>query len=1118
MTAVHDAAGIDARIGALSPTRRALLERILAERAVAVPRPGIGRRPPGAESLPLSYEQERLWFMDQLVPTREVFHVPVVLRLHGPLDHDALRTALHGLVRRHEVLRTVFDERDGRPVQVVRDDLPPAVEIVDVRAEADPGTRSEELATASVVAPFDLGTGPLLRAGVYRVADEEHLFVLTQHHIASDQWSLGVLLADLGALYAHARGEGPDLDPPALHYGDFACWQRSTLVRERLDGELEFWRDALDGSPERLELPTDRRRRALRTTRGRFRPVRFEPELVAGVRALARAEGATLHQTFLAAYAATLARHAGQDDIVVGVPLAGRSRSELQDVVGYFLNWLPVRIRLDGRPSFRDLLRRVRDGFGAAFAHQDLPFEMLVKELAPPRALGSTPIFQTSFSLRDGNAEPPRFPGVRVETAQLDGGATHYDLMAELWGEPDGSVVGYLPYNDELFDDATVGRIADRMAVLLAGAVAAPDVPVPALPLLTAADAAAAVVDLPAGTDPVGAALHDRFRAQAASRPDAVAVTCDGAALTYGELDERSDRLAAALAPRGAGPGSMVGICLERSTTLVVAVLGVLKSGAAYVPLDPDDAASRMAHQLAATGCVALVTTPDLHGSLPPGTPPTLDPDDLEPGCGPVPAPGTLSAEPAYVIHTSGSTGTPKGVVVTHENVLRLFRATGQVFETGADDVWTMFHSAAFDFSVWELWGALLHGGRLVVVPRWVVRAPDAFARLVIDEKVTVLSQTPSAFAQLSRLLPADDHVLRYVVFGGEALDPATLRPWFDAQTDRTVLVNMYGITETTVHVTHRTVARADADADVSPIGQALDDLGVYLLDAEQRPVPVGVVGELYVGGAGVARGYVGDPATTAARMVPDPFAGPPGARMYRSGDLARRLASGELVYCGRNDGQVKIRGHRVEIGEVQTALGRLPGVADAVVAVRDDGTGTRLVGYVVAADAAPPSVRAMRRGMLEAVPEWMVPSVFVAIDAVPLTRNGKIDRRALPDPRAGAAGPETPYVAPAEGTEQALAEIWAGLLGVPRVGADDDFFDRGGHSLLVVQLTSRIRDRLDREIAMAELFQHATLRGMAEALDRTVPPAGPAAPQDVVDALSEAEIDAMLAVLGEDG
>ncbi|WP_051861035.1 non-ribosomal peptide synthetase [Streptomyces griseus] len=1132
--ALHLDDDVARRLAALDPRRRDLALRMLAgERAEEPPQErGIGPRPTGDGGLALSYEQERLWFMDRLVPFREVFHVPTALRLRGPLDPEALRRALQHTVRRHQSLRTVFTETPQGPVQTVLDRVEVPLVVEDLRDLPDARREAERRASDAVLEPFDLEHGPLLRVRLHRTAEEEWLLLIVQHHIVSDYWSLGILLGEIGALYAAELGGAPAPAAPDLHYPDFAHWQRETLTGENLRRELDFWKDALADAPEVLELPLDRPRTAERRTRGRFHPVRFAPALTRSMRDLAGAEGATLHQAFLAAYFAALSRHVRQDDIVVGVPVAGRSRPELQSMIGYFLNWLPIRVQFGDRPSFRELLRRVTHASNEAFAHQDLPFEMLVQALNTRRSPGSTPVFQTSFSLRDAPPVPPAIPGTEVEYADLGGGATHYDMMAELWVE-DGTVTGYLPYNDELFDDSTLGSFFDRMHRLLEDAVRRPDTPVADLDLLGAGERArllGAPAAPPAGT---GTTLHERFTATAARHADRTAVTFEDERQDYATLERRSNRFAHALRALGAGPGRNVGVHLDRCADLPAVLLGVLKTGAAYVPVDADNPPERTAVQFTDASCAAVVTTADLAARYPDPAPPVLLLDDA-PGEDPlaafpdtpVPDSGVDSGAPAYIIYTSGSTGVPKGVVVSHANALRLFTSAEEHFDFGPDDVWTMFHSHAFDFSVWELWGALLHGGRLVVVPHWVTRAADEFAGLLAEEGVTVLNQTPSSFAQVSRIVleRKPELALRYVVFGGEALEPTSLADWFAARGDDAPrLVNMYGITETTVHVTHRRITAADATATDSVIGDPLRDLALYVLDEDLHPVPPGVPGELFVGGAGVALGYLGRPDLTADRMLPDPFTAEPGARMYRSGDLARRLPGGELCYLGRADGQVKIRGHRIELGEIRAALLALPGVVDAVVVTQADATGSRrLVAYVVPAEGAGTTGRELRRALGRGLPEWMVPTVYETLDAIPLTRNGKLDRRALPDPGAGPDARARVHVPPETDTEKALAEIWQELLRLPQVGLDDDFFHIGGHSLMVVQLVSRIRERLGREVPIAGLFQHPGLREMATEIDTGTDSreagAGMAADSETALAgMSEAEIDAMLAALGDE-
>ncbi|MFD7657526.1 amino acid adenylation domain-containing protein, partial [Actinosynnema sp. NPDC059797] len=1113
---------LDSRLADLTPAQRALLERLLAGSGVDL---GIRRRPTGVE-IPVSHEQERLYFMSQLVSHPEIFHVPTALRLRGDLDVEALGRAVARLVERHEALRTVFRDEGAGPHQVVLDRLDVPLRVEDCTGTADPRAEARRRASASVLEPFDLARGPLLRCRLYRTATDEHLFAFTEHHIVSDHWSLDIVLSDLGALYGEELGAGPGPRPLDLHYPDFSYWQRNAVDQEVLRRQLAHWRERLAGLPDELDLPTDRPRPAVRGSRGRFHPIEFEADLVAPLRELARSESTTLLGAFLAAYTGFLSRLV-REDIVVGVPVAGRHRPETQRMVGYFLNWLPIRVDVADRPSLRELVRRTGAALADAMANQDLQFDVLVQELQPVRRPGVTPVFQTSLSLRDGAPRPPYLPGVDVDFAELDGSATHFDLMVELWQEGD-RVLGFLPYDEELFDEPTVAAFARWLKRVVAAGAAAPDRPVADLPVFDEDEQVrlhGAAVARAAEAARAHSTLHARFAAVAAERPDAPAVADDRTRLTYAQLDRRSDRVAHVLLARGVRPGDVVGLVPERTADLVAAVLGVLKCGAAYLPVDPDGPPERAAAQFADCAVATVLTSPRYADRLPEGGP---APAVLRWDAGEfADAPDTPVAvevpagSPAYVIHTSGSTGAPKGVLVSHANVLRLFESCLRRFDLGPDDTWTLFHSSAFDFSVWELWGALLHGGRLVVVPRRTTRAPDAFADLLAAEGVTVLSQTPSAFAQLARQLVARRPPglrLRYVVFGGEALDHSALAGWFDAFGDeRPRLVNMYGITETTVHVTYREVTRHDVGRAGSLIGVPLDDLSVYLLDDDLRPVPVGVPGELFVGGAGVALGYQADPALTARRMLPDPWSPVPGRRMYRSGDVAVLRRDGELAYLGRRDEQHKIRGHRVELGEVRAALDRLPGVAQAAVVVVEDRVGAAtLVGYVVPAPGGSPDGARVREELRRSLPDWMVPSSVEVVGELPLTRNGKLDRTALAARRDGAHRPSGPP--PRGSAAVALSGIWSDLLGVTGIGAEDHFFELGGHSLMVVQLVSRVHAAFGVELPMVLLFERPRLQAMADAIEELAT-AGAADPAPVVAAVElpdDAPIDAVRADVAE--
>ncbi|MFD7168125.1 non-ribosomal peptide synthetase family protein [Streptomyces violascens] len=1122
-TVAPDLAALRSRLAELSPDKRRLVERLLARQGTDL---GITRRADSAAEAPCSFEQERLWFMYELLTRREIFHVPVALRLGGELDPEALERALQQLAQRHEALRTVFQQHDGRPYQVVRQKMKIPLERIDCRALADPVTAARQQASALVTEDFDLSEGPLVRCTLYRTGEHEHLLALVQHHIVSDNWSLGILLDDLGKLYARELGAPVELAPLDVHYPDFAEWQRATVDGATMRRTLDHWREQLAGAPDTLDLPTDRPRPAIRGSQGQFHHIRFDADLVAGLRKLARQHNTTLLGAFLAGYIALLSRLVSSESLVVGVPVAGRPRAEMQQMIGYFLNWLPIHVQVGDRPDLHTLIRRTGAALTEAMTHQNVPFDMLVRELQPSRRPGETPIFQTSFSLRDGSPTPPSMPGMEISFADLDGGATHYDLMAELWCEGD-EVVGYLPYDDELLDAKTVARWAGWLEALLRAGLAAPDVPVADLEILGPGEQTvipAQGLTRAEGAIPSEGTLHGVFAAQAALRPHALAVSDERERLTYAELSARADRIAAALQARGEGPGSIVGLVLERTVDLPAAVLGVLRTGAAYLPVEPENPADRTAGQFAECRVRTVLATPATASSsalsATDGAPHVVVLDWQDPAWS-HDAPGPTAVDvppeaPAYVIYTSGSTGRPKGVLVAHRNVLRLLAACDEHLRLGPDDVWTLFHSYAFDFSVWEIWGSLLHGGHLVVVPQWATRAPDVFAELVQDERVTVLSQTPSAFGQVSETLlkHSGRSALRYVVFGGEALNHTALRPWMSAHGDRQPeLINMYGITETTVHVTVRPVREKDLAEQASLIGAPLHDLSLYLLDESLHPVGTGVPGEIFVGGAGVGMGYVANPGLTAERMLPDPFAGRSGARMYRSGDLAVRRDDGELVYLGRSDDQVKIRGHRIEPGDVRAALDALDTVAHAAVVLERDRIGAAtLAAYVVPSGSAPTSGTAIRRTLLRSLPEWMVPATVTLLGELPLTHNGKLDRQALAGRRDRAEPTGPRGEAPRGATAQQLAAIWIDLLGVPAVGGEDSFFELGGHSLMVMHMVARIRTALGIEMPMETLFRCPQLQSLADAVDEvcaaTASAGAPGPGKDAAAALAEVRAD----------
>ncbi|HZI02931.1 MAG TPA: amino acid adenylation domain-containing protein, partial [Archangium sp.] len=867
---------------------------------------------PRSETPPLSFAQQRLWFLSQLEPASPFYNVPAAARVRGPLDLAALRRAFEEVLRRHEALRTTFVETDGRPVQVISSEPELDLRVVDLSGlpSAERETRLHAYANREARTPFDLERAPLVRLVLLRLEAEEHVLLLPMHHIVSDGWSIGVLIRELASLYDSFLSGLPSALPALpVQYADFASWQRSFLSGSTLDSQLSWWTEHLRGIPPALELPTDRPRPPAQSFRGAHLPFSLPSSLLSSLEELSRRQGASLFMTLLAAFQTLLHRYSGSLDVVVGTPIANRHLSETEPLIGFFVNSLPLRARFDAQPSFLSLLSQVRDASLGAFAHQDLPFERLVEALSPQRSLGRTPLFQVMFALQNAPLPPLTLSSLTLEPIEVETGVAKFDLYLSLQPSADG-LTGSLEYSTDLFDEPTIARLGAAYRTLLGAVVAQPELPVSRLPLLTPTERAQRLESCRARAHyPAPLVLHRHFEAQARRTPDNLALTYEDTRLTYRELEAQANRVAHRLRALGVGPETRVGLFMERSAELVVGLLGILKAGGTYVPLDPAYPRDRLTFMLEDSGVPAVVTQAHLVDTLPSHEAAVLVVDTGTAPHGPEAEPPAVECLPehaAYVIYTSGSTGRPKGVVVTHANVTRLMDAARPFYGFAAGDVWTLFHSYAFDFSVWELWGALLYGGRLVVVPYWVSRSPEDFWRLLRDERVTVLNQTPSSFRQL---MAADEALtgqgslaLRYVIFGGEALELDSLAPWFERHGDaRPRLVNMYGITETTVHVTLRPIGRADV-AGGSVIGGPLADLELYVLDAHLEPLPPGVAGELFVGGAGLARGYLHRPELCAERFIPHPFATEPGARLYRTGDLARALPDGDIEYLGRID------------------------------------------------------------------------------------------------------------------------------------------------------------------------------------------------------------------------
>ncbi|HEX5717204.1 MAG TPA: amino acid adenylation domain-containing protein, partial [Thermoanaerobaculia bacterium] len=1080
-----------------------ILDRLREKKREVLPpgREGIVPAPRAPSGSPLSFAQQRLWFLAQLRPDDTAYNMAAAVELRGRLDAGALGGAFRRVVQRHEALRTTFSSRGGEPVQVIHPEpAEPPMAVVDLSGLSAPeDTEAERLARAEASRPFDLEHGPLLRAVLVRLGPERHLLLLTVHHLVSDAWSMGVLVREISSLYRRAlyRRAG-DLPPLPVQYADFAVWQRAWLQGEALERPLAWWKERLAGAPPALELPAERQAGGSRQAAS---PISLPA--TAALEALARAEGTTLFVALLAGFQALLHRWTGQEDLVIGTPFANRRRAEVQGLIGFFVNTLPIRARLGadatGRPSFRELLRRTREEVLGAHEHQDLPFERIVEELRPERAAGRNPLFQAVFAFQNVPMPALDLPGLKPELRRVDAGTAMFDLTLDLQQEP-GGVSGWI--GQGLFGPATAARLAAHFRNLLAAALDDPDAPAMDLPLLSAGerhqlvvewnDRAAAVPRVP---------IHRLFEDQADLRPDAVAVEDGRRSLSYAELDRRANRLAWHLRELGVGPEVPVAFCLERSIEAVETVLAILKAGGAYVPLSPSFPAERLAWIMADSGSRVLVTAP---GTPVPPIPTGIPAVDLGKDAAAIAGrSGERLAEDtdrdglAYVLYTSGSTGRPKGVAVTHRNVVRLVRGN-DFAELGPDESWLLLAPLSFDASTLELWAPLLNGGRLLVFPSRVPSLEE-IARTVEEQGVTSLWLTAGLFHQMLDTQPAALRKLRHLLAGGDVLSPQHVRRALaEGIALGTALVNGYGPTEGTTFTCCEPLrnTRETGEATV-PIGRPIANARVHVLGAGEEPVPVGVAGELLAGGEGLARGYLGRPGLTAESFVPDPFSREPGARLYRTGDRVRHLADGRIEFLGRLDRQVKIRGFRIEPGEVEAALMRHPAVAGAVVVARearpDD---RRLVAYLVPRAGEPgPAAGELRLFLEPALPAPLIPSTFVILSAFPLTANGKVDRAALPaatEPVPGRTQPRGPV-------EELLARLWEEVLGGGRVGAEDGFFDLGGHSLLAARLVSRVREVFEVELPLADLFQSPTVRSLAlrvKALRRgEVRPAPPVVP-----------------------
>jgi amino acid adenylation domain-containing protein len=1078
-----------------APTIAELADHLATREQTALPADDLPLIPvPRDGALPLSFAQQRLWFLDQFEPGSTAYLLTRVLRLTGPLNHSALEQSLNSLVARHESLRTTFATVEGTPVQVIAPVLILPLSVVDLQdlSAEEQETAIHQRVQEEASTPFALAVGPLIRTTLLKIGPEEQVFLLTLHHIITDGWSMGILFRELAALYqAACEGQPLDLPPLPIQYVDYTAWQRQWLQGEALEQQLAYWREQLTDLTL-LDFPTDHPRPPMLTHHGQRHTFTLSPTLLKGIKAVSQQAGTTLFMTLLAAFHVILARYSGQHDIAVGTPVANRDRQEIEGLIGFFLNTLVLRTDLSGNPPFLRVLHQVREHCLQAYAHQDIPFEKLVEELQPVRDPSRHPLFQVMFQVNHQSADTGFIPGLGCVALARDQIAAKFDLAVALTENPEG-LRGTIDFNTDLFEAATVARLSAHFVQLLEAIVQNPDQRISELSLLEEHEHTKLLVEWNRTNRafPSTQCVHTCFEVQVAQTPDAVAVVCEDDPLTYGELNHRANQLADVLQQQGVGPGTLVGFCVERSLDMLVGLLGILKAGAAYVPLDPTYPSDRLAFMIDDTQMPMIVTHRHLleqlqldqpNGTSSSSTPTIVDLDSAE-----WKEEGLFFANPInavtpehlmYVIYTSGSTGHPKGVMIAHRTVGNFLRAMQEELLLTQQDTFLALTSLSFDISILELFGPLLVGGCVHLVSRDTAMDGIALVQALTQSKATLMQATPVTWQLLLDSNWPGSPGLR-AVCGGEALAGSLGQALLEKSV---TLWNMYGPTETTVW---STLHRVSPDDHTVPIGRPIANTQLYVLDAAQQLVPVGVPGELYIGGEGLSLGYWQREELTREKFIPHPFSDDPQARLYRTGDQVRYRADGTLEFLGRLDDQVKLRGFRIELGEIEATLALHPLVREAVVLVRDDGPGgPYLVGYLLSAHESPISMDELQGFLKERLPKYMVPSAWVELEAFPLTPNGKINRRALPAPLRINTRLEGAFAAPRGPLEEALVEIWQDVLEVDHLGIQDNFFDLGGHSLLGTQIFSRIQRNFSVALPLRHLFETPTVAGVAEKLE----------------------------------
>lgn len=1062
-----------AEIAHLDPAqKRALLEQLLREKA---------RRP---KTFPLSFAQQRLWFLDKLQPNSAAYNVPTVVRLSGPIQLEPFKQALDLVVMRHESLRTTFEGNDDSPAQKIN--APSSVEfkVLDFSGlpEAERKFQTDRVTADEIRRPFDLAEDLMIRATLVRQAPDEHILILVTHHVASDEWSLRILFREWAAYY-EGICEGREVTLPELpiQYADFAQWQRDWLASNEYKAQLEFWSQRLKAAPV-LQLPTDRPRPAEQTFNGALFGRFLSRELVERLKRFSRQERCTFFMTLVAAFKVLMYRYTQQEDLIVGCPIAGRNRLETEPLVGFFVNTLAVRTSLAGDPAFRTVLKLVRENTLGAYANQDIPFDKLVEELQPQRSPTHMPFVQVVFSLNNEFVEEQIFPGIRSEEIEVDTLTSKFDLTVISKDTPQGLNI-VIEYNTDLFDEARISRLLGHYEQLLESILAKPDETVSRLEILTTPERKQLVQDWNATATeyPRATTVHEVFEAQAVKAPNAVALQYDERSITYGELSARSSQLARYLVKNGAGPNGLVGVYMERSIDMIAAFLGILKAGSAYVPLDLGYPKERLEFMISDSKMPLLLTQASLQKDLPGGGVKVVALDAewkrIQQESQEIPRVDANAESLAYVTYTSGSTGQPKGVAVPHRGITRLVLETDYVALKSTDRI-AQASNASFDAATFEIWGALLNGARAVGISKEVALSPSDFTETLRKERITTLFLTTALFNQLAREVPDAFKSLDTVMFGGEAVDPKWVRAVLEGAPPKRLL-HVYGPTENTTFSTWHQVQEVKDELPV-PIGRPIANSSVYILSRGMQPMPIGVPGEVYVGGDGLAQGYWQRPELTAEKFVPNPFSDEAGAKLYKTGDIGRFDRDGNVEFVGRIDHQIKLRGFRIELGEIESLLARHPQVNSTVAMLREDMPGDkRLVAYVIPKGAAP-SAGDLKTFLKAQLPEYMVPSAFVVMEQFPLTPNEKVDRKALPAPEQNRLDLNRTLLGPRDAVEQQLTKIWEKVLGVQPIGVTDNFFELGGHSLLAVRVFTQIEKTLGKKLPLATLFRAPTIEEIA--------------------------------------